>query len=168
MENSLRVRKAGHRDIPRILELLVQVNHVHAVARPDLFVDGKRKYEAKDLRKILKDYNRPIFVCTEKGRVLGYCMTAVVRTRKGRCLTDRTDLYIDDICVDEEVRGKGIGTALYEYVKDFAVSIGCYSMTLHVWDCNPGAREFYEKVGMRSYMTAMETILPQRKFGEGE
>ncbi len=159
MDDKMTVRRAEVKDIPRILELLIQVNHVHAVGRPDLFTDGKRKYEEKDLKKILKDEDRPVFVCTKDDYLIGYCMTEMVYAKKGRSEVPRTDLYIDDLCVDEKIRKSGAGTALYEYVKDFAKDRGCYSMTLHVWDCNPGARAFYEKVGMRPYMTAMETIV---------
>ncbi len=156
------VRKAVTKDIPRILELLVQVNHVHAVARPDLFVDGKRKYEEADLKRILKDPDRPVFVCAKDGLVIGYCMTELIRAT-GKSATPRIDLYIDDLCVDENIRRSGAGTALYNYTKDFAAQNGCYSMTLHVWDCNPEARRFYEKVGMKPYLTAMETIIDAPK-----
>jgi ribosomal protein S18 acetylase RimI-like enzyme len=163
MEKDLRVRKAEVKDIPRILDLLVQVNHVHAVGRPDLFVDGKRKYEEEDLRRILKDTDSPVFVCLKEDYVIGYCMAEIVRTKKSKSVTHRTDLYIDDLCVDEKIRKSGAGTALYNYAKAFAAKLGCYSMTLHVWDCNPGARAFYEKVGMRPYMTAMETIISPKE-----
>ena len=164
MEKELEVRNAKTKDIPRILDLLVQVNHVHAVGRPDLFEDGKRKYEEGDLKRILKDPDRPVFVCTKDDYVIGYCMAEVVRSGKSRSSTPRVDLYIDDLCVDEKIRRSGAGTALYNYAKDFAAELGCYSMTLHVWDCNPGARAFYEKIGMRPYMTAMETIIdPKNK-----
>ncbi|MCR5824061.1 MAG: GNAT family N-acetyltransferase, partial [Lachnospiraceae bacterium] len=156
-------RNASKKDIPRILELLVQVNHVHAVGRPDLFTDGKRKYEEGDLKRILKDFDRPVFVCTKDDAVIGYCMTEIVRSDGSRSTTKRTDLYIDDLCVDEKMRGCGAGTALYNYAVEFASEIGCYSVTLHVWDCNPEARAFYEKMGMRPYMTAMETIIDNKK-----
>jgi hypothetical protein len=39
------IRKAKQNDIPRILDLLSQVNDVHAEGRPDFFIKGKRKYE---------------------------------------------------------------------------------------------------------------------------
>lgn len=157
--NELLVRNAETKDIPRILELLVQVNHVHAVGRPDLFIDGKRKYEEKELKRILKDIDSPVFVCTLKDEVIGYCMTQVTRTKPGGSLTRRTDIYIDDLCVDEKARRCGAGTALYKYVTDYAKELHCHSVTLHVWECNPDARAFYEKLGMKPYLTAMESIL---------
>jgi len=159
MRSGLMIRKAEKKDIARILELLVQVNHVHAVGRPDLFIDGKRKYEEEDLIRMLNNPDRPVFVCISENNVIGYCMTERQTSEGDRCETKKTVLYIDDLCVDEKIRKSGAGTALYEYVKEYAKSTGCYSVTLHVWDCNPGARAFYDAMGMKPYMTAMETIL---------
>lgn len=159
MANGLSIRRAEEKDIARILELLVQVNHVHAVGRPDLFVDGKRKYEEEDLIQIISDPDRPVFVCTSDDFIIGYCMTEIQRSERSRCETEKTVLYIDDLCIDEKIRKSGAGTALYEYAREYARSIGCYSMTLHVWNCNPGARAFYDAMGMKPYMTAMEAII---------
>ena len=68
-------------------------------------------------------------------------------------------LYIDDICVDASVRGQHVGKALYDYVIAYAREIGCYNVTLNVWECNPGARKFYEAMGMVPQKTGMEKIL---------
>ena len=38
-------------------------------------------------------------------------------------------LYIDDLCVDENIRGQHIGRRLYEYVKQYAKETGCYNLT---------------------------------------
>lgn len=161
MNNDILVRKAENKDIERILELLTEVNHVHAEKRPDLFIDGRRKYEKEDLKEILSDPSRPVFVAALKDNdlVIGYAMTEITKSNGKRSLTKRTDLYIDDICVDENSRRMGVGEKLFGYVKEYAKKIGCHSVTLHVWECNPGARVFYEKMGMKPYLTAMETIL---------
>lgn len=152
------IRKAEKRDIPRMLELLVQVNHVHAVGRPDLFADGKTKYDQETLGAVLADPDRITFVCERAGQVIGYCMCMIER-HGGGAEVPHTSLYIDDLCVDEAIRKTGAGTALYEYVKDFARKEGYYSLTLHVWECNPSARAFYDACGMVPYMTAMEEVL---------
>lgn len=74
-------------------------------------------------------------------------------------LTDIKTLYIDDLCVDENVRGRHIGTALYEYVLSYAKQNGFYNVTLNVWADNPGAVKFYEKIGLRVQKIGMEKIL---------
>lgn len=57
-----RVRLAGESDIEAINELLYQVHKVHSEARPDLFAAGAKKYNDGELRSILSDSSRPVFV----------------------------------------------------------------------------------------------------------
>ena len=70
---SLIVRRAGARDIPAILDLLVQVDMVHHEGRPDLFKGPATKYSAEELEAILRAPDTPVFVCTgEDGKVIGH------------------------------------------------------------------------------------------------
>lgn len=68
-------------------------------------------------------------------------------------------LYIDDLCVDANTRGMHIGQALFEHVKKEAKRMGCYDVTLNVWEGNDSARHFYEKMGLKVKETQMEYIL---------
>lgn len=43
MKDTITVSRAQEKDLARIMQLLQQVNHVHASIRPDLFADGERK-----------------------------------------------------------------------------------------------------------------------------
>ena len=152
------IRKAENKDAARMLELLVQVNHVHAIGRPDLFIDGKTKYTESALGDVLDDPNRITFVCERDGLLIGYCMCQI-EVHDGSAEVSRKELYSDDLCVDENIRKTGAGKALYNYVKDYARKNGYYRLTLHVWECNPNARAFYDAMGMKPYMTAMEEVL---------
>ena len=153
------VRRATEKDIPAIMDLLVQVNMVHHNGRPDLFKGPTTKYTPDELRAILADGEKPVFVCVDgDDRVLGHGF-CVLQRFGGRLMEDVTTLYIDDICVDEAARGRHVGQALYQYIVDYARSIGCHNVTLNVWSCNPGAMRFYEKQGMKPYKVGMETIL---------
>lgn len=153
------VRRAEARDIPAILDLLVQVDMVHHNGRPDLFKGPTTKYDAVELAAILADEETPVFVCTdEQDRVLGHGFCVMQHTG-GRLMEEHTTVYIDDICVDGAVRGQGAGRALYEHILAFAREKGAYNVTLNVWNCNPGAMAFYEKLGMAPYKVGMEKIL---------
>ena len=48
---------------------------------------------------------------------------------------------------------------LYEYVRDYAKSIGCHNITLNVWEGNNPAISFYKNMGMQVQKTTMEIIL---------
>ncbi len=153
------VRRAEERDIPAIMELLRQVNRVHYEGRPDLFKPAT-KYTEEELRTILGGAQTPVFVCADgDGRVLGHGFCVLQRPENTRLLHDRLTLYIDDICVDEAARGRHVGKAIYEHIVAFARQCGCYNITLNVWSCNPGARRFYENLGLVPYKTCMEMLL---------
>lgn len=153
------IRRASEGDIPRILELLVQVNNVHQVRRPDLFLADKTKYNAQQLRDILQADDTPVFVADVDGVVQGYGFCILQPHIGNNNQPDHTTLYIDDICVDQAARGQHIGRTIYEYIADYARSIGCYNITLNVWEGNDAARAFYESLGMGVQKTGMEMIL---------
>ena len=152
------IRKAEKRDIARMIDLLHQVNMVHHVIRPDLFKPYTTKYNEQELEALLVDDSKPIFVFDNDG-VLGYAFCQINEVRDDKLLQDIKTLYIDDICVDEKARGKHVGKALYEYVRDYAQSIGCNNITLNVWDGNDAALSFYRNMGMKVQKTTMEMVL---------
>ena len=155
----MEIRRAEGRDIPGMIELLKQVGEVHHVIRPDIFRSGALKYRPEELEDILKDPARPIFVAVEDAFVAGYCF-CVHRDYTGSGVsTDRKEIYIDDLCVDENRRGQGVAKSLYEHVCAYAKDCGCSFITLNVWCGNDGAMKFYEKAGLRPRSITMDMPL---------
>ena len=156
----MNIRRATERDIPGLNRLLEQVLMVHHVGRPDLFKSGAKKYTDEELKEILVDDSRPIFVgVDESEEVMGYAFCIFQQHIGSHILTDIKTLYIDDLCVDETLRGQHIGRQLYDYVVQFAKDSGCYNVTLNVWSCNESAMRFYEKCGLKPQKIGMEVIL---------
>ena len=150
------IRRALNKDIDKILDLLKQVCLVHHNGRPDIFSVGT-KYNRAELEELILDDNNPIFVYDDGG-VLGYAFCNILEA-KGHVLSNIKTLYIDDLCVDEASRGKGVGKALYQYVKEFAKENKIYNVTLNVWQCNPSAKKFYESLGLKPMKTYLEEII---------
>ena len=154
------IRRAEEKDIPRILDLLVQVDMVHHLGRPDLFRGPATKYTEEELKSLIQDDSRPVFVYVDDaGVVQGHAFCAFQQHTEDHVLTDIRTLYVDDICVEERCRGQSIGKQLYTYVESFAREHGCYNLTLNVWACNEGARAFYEACGLKPQKIGMERIL---------
>jgi ribosomal protein S18 acetylase RimI-like enzyme len=153
------IRRAIEKDIPKIIDLLKQVCLVHHNGRPDIFKVGT-KYSAEELKVILKDESRPILVSVdENDNVQGYCFCIYQQHINNSVLTDIKTLYIDDLCVDENLRGKHIGKELYDSAVELAKDTGCYNLTLNVWSCNKSALKFYESLGLLPQKIGMELIL---------
>ena len=153
------IRLAVENDIPKMLDLLSQVCLVHHRGRPDIFKIGT-KYSSQDLKVLLADKERPILVAVdENDSVIGYCFCIFQQHNDNSVLTDIKTLYIDDLCVDENLRGKHIGKQLYQAAVKLAKENGCYNLTLNVWSCNPSALRFYESMGLKPQKIGMETLL---------
>lgn len=156
----MKIRRAETCDMPRIDELLMQVELVHHKARPDLFKNGGRKYMDEELAAIIADDKRPILVAVDdNNRLLGYAFCIFQQYLDNTIMTDIKTLYIDDLCVDEACRGQHIGRALYEAVLAYAREHGCYNVTLNVWSGNDNAQRFYESCGLKPQKIGMEVIL---------
>lgn len=154
------IRKANKNDIPGVISLLYQVNAVHHDIRPDLFKGNTVKYNEQELAELFDDESKPIFVYEDEDEnILGHAFCQIIENKNNQLLQDIKTLYIDDICVDKDARGRHIGKALYEHVRDFAKSIGCNNMTLNVWEGNDSALCFYKSMGMKVQKTGMEIIL---------
>ena len=156
----MKVRMAQEKDIERIHSLLVQVAMVHHKGRPDLFKAGKSKYTDEELKVLLRDTSRPILAAVDENDCMqGYAFCIFQQYKDHNIMTDIKTLYIDDLCVDETMRGHHIGRMLYEAALDFAREHGCYNLTLNVWSCNESAMNFYQSCGLKPQKVGMEIIL---------
>ena len=156
----MHIRKAEEKDILKIMELLGQVLQIHADIRPDVFIPGTTKYSEEELKAILKDEEKPIYVAVNEEDVcIGYAFCQIQEQPFSNNMVPFKSLFIDDLCVDQQIRGKHIGDNLFEYVKSEARKLNCYEVTLNVWAGNTSAEKFYEKMGMRTKERQMEYIL---------
>ena len=157
--SDITIRLASEADIPRLEDLLHQVHGLHAEGRPDIFIPGCKKYTADQLKEILADpVNTPVFVATADGVLVGYCF-CIRQVQTAASMQKISTLYIDDLCVDAAMRGKGYGKVLYDHAVTYARENGYYNLTLNVWACNPSAMRFYEKCGLAVQKVGMELVL---------
>ena len=155
----MEIRFAKPEDVAGILKLLKQVGRVHHEGRPDIFRHNAQKYGASQVIAMLDSSKTPIFVAVEGDRVLGYGFCIIKEHKNDPVIADHTELYIDDLCVDETCRGKHIGKTIYEAIVRYAKMRKCYNVTLNVWSCNENAMAFYKALGMQPQKVGMETIL---------
>ncbi len=154
------IRRAVEKDVDKICELLSQVLEIHAKILPDIFISVTTKYTHDELVEMFKNDEKPIYVAVdENDEVLGYAFCALKNQPFSNNMVPFTSLFIDDLCVDASARGQHIGEKLFEHVKSEAKRLGCYEVTLNVWEGNDSARGFYDKMGLKVKESMMEFIL---------
>lgn len=74
----------------------------------------------------------------------------------------RPGIYLEDLFVNPEYRGKGIGKALLAHVAQIAVCENCYGMRWQVLDWNTPSIDFYESLGAQQ----LKEWIPMRIMGD--
>ena len=133
-------------DLNQINKLAKQVHDIHVNWRPDLFKKVEEVISREQLEELIA--NKEIFVAKLENRIVGYVTIKIVE-KTNPSMRYRVQISIEAICVDEKARGKGIGTKLLEFVKEFGKQNGCTDMYLTVNEENENAINLYEKFGFR-------------------
>lgn len=134
----LNIRPVGREDVASLLVLIRQLaayeNKADKVVttEADLLRDGFG--QQPKFRALLGEW---------EGKPVGYASVFYFySTYQGR-----PALFIEDLFVLDEFRGKGIGKALLSAVAKLAIDEDCFGLRWEVLDWNRSAIEFYEKLG---------------------
>ncbi len=158
----MEIRFAEAKDVPGILALLKQIGALHHRLSPALFRNSAQKYGASQVLKLLSDSKTPVFVALDEGgAVIGYCLCQVRDYTLDTVRAPGLELYIEDLCVTEALRGQGIGRELFRAAKKYARMRKCSHIALNVWACNREAMAFYEKMGLTVRCVGMETAVEE-------
>lgn len=136
----LRVRPGTARDIPTI------VSFIRGLAK----YEGLTRYvrvDAKRLRQHGFGKHRYFgsLICVRGKQPVGYAICYFAYST----FTCRPVLFVEDIFVVPEERGKGAGKALMKALARIAVQGGCDQMEWLVLDWNAPSIKFYESLGAR-------------------
>jgi len=131
----LNIRRAEREDCPRLLELIKELALYERA--PDEVTVSMTEFEESGFGE------NPVwgaFVGELDGVIVGMSLYYIrYSTWKGR------RLYLEDLIVTEEVRGKGFGKVLLDHTIAFAKSEGYSGMMWQVLDWNEPAINFYKK-----------------------
>jgi ribosomal protein S18 acetylase RimI-like enzyme len=85
--------------------------------------------------------------------VLGRGMKRFIKT------VPEGDYYLQAVAVDDQYRGSGIGSTLLDYSEETGRTAGCARIVLDVAGKNTGARQLYERRGMKVEATSPSILL---------
>lgn len=149
------IRGASASDYDGIAQLHKQLHNIHVENRPDLYRSAQHTFDYEYYQTLLSDDAYKVLVA-EFGTIAAYTILRLQDTPTLPILVPRTTLYMDDICVDENLRGRGIGTAVFQYVMDYGKRVGAVCLELNVLAFNTDAIEFYRRQNMKIKSIRME------------
>ncbi len=134
------IRRATSQDGPKIVRLITALADFEKLPPPDEGAQARLLNDAFGPRPRFE-----IFLAEYIGKVAGY---AFVFETYSTFLALPT-LYLEDLFVLEEYRGKRVGYALFLHCAREAVRRGCGRFEWAVLDWNRHAINFYERLGAR-------------------
>lgn len=138
--SALNIRPAKTEDAELIFELVSALAEYEKLAHEVVTNPG-------ELRAVLfgEQAQAEVIIAEWQGKPVGFALWfhnfSTFRGRRG--------LYLEDLFVKPEFRGKGIGKALLKYLAKIAVERNCARFEWSVLDWNQPAIEFYEAMGAR-------------------
>ena len=155
-QKDIQIRKIQKEDIEKIIPLLEQVSTLHINMRPDIFKEKTEANMEKEILDIINNEEKISFVAEENEKILGIIVLKIKKVIDHINLKNSKVLWIEELCVDENNRGKGIGKILINNAKEIAKDLKCERLELNCWEANKDAITFYEKQGMKSQRRVME------------
>lgn len=149
------IRKAQMEDYEQIEKIMLQVHRMHVTWRPDVYCDTEAVFSKSYFEELLN--NDEILLYEEQNKVVGIAFYKDRIIHKDGVQVAKKTLFVDVIAVLEGYRGKGIGHALFDALKDIAKSKNFEGIELQVNAKNENAIKMYKGYGFTAKSINMET-----------
>lgn len=135
--NGLKIRMAEEDDIPVILKFVLELAEYEGAK------DRIRSTESS-LKKILfTERGAEALIAEMGGEPVGFAIWAYSFST----FTGKRTLYIDDLYVREQWRGRGIGRRIFSHIAGIACEKDCGRMDWYCMETNVSGKEYYRKMG---------------------
>jgi GNAT superfamily N-acetyltransferase len=91
-------------------------------------------------------FNMNCAIATQDGEVVGF----VTYNLQNSTWSENGHCYLEDLFVDTNVRGKGVGRALIDFVKRYAIENKCSRLYWNTDEDNSTARKLYDTYALES------------------
>ena len=146
MPTKITIEVPKKQDFKKVNKIASQVQNIHVAWSPDRFKKVEEVISKELFNKLIK--NEEILIAKKEEEIVGYVMIKI-EERETPITKYRKQINIEAICVDEEHRGKGIGTKLIQAVEKIGKAQGCTNLCLTVHEKNKRAKKVYEKIGFK-------------------
>lgn len=156
----IETRIATMEDYSEICRLYRQLDEHHADILPDVFQrfpDPPRPREV--VARFIEQDRADYILAIADGRIVGFLNLSVSSHPPYPMFREYEFAAVENVIVDAECRGKGIGASLLKEAKAWAQERGLHFMQTTVWSANEGARAFYVNQGFGPLTERLELRL---------
>lgn len=136
----MNIRNVNESDIDNgLLEIFVEGYRFHQLGRPDIFLNRTEDIFKEILNELLDRDN--FIILEENKKIIGYASYQFKEKNK------RKTLWLDELIITENYRGKGYGKKLVQELENIAKLNECIAMEFTCWNFNKNAQGMYEHLG---------------------
>lgn len=151
-------RIATANDLEQINKIRQQVNELHVAGRPDVFRAGFCDELRDHAAEFIGKDDRAIIVAERGGMICGFASVNEINRPLSPYNNARSFFHVEEFGVDEAYRRQGVGTELFDAIRQMAKDRGYKSIELDMWEFNDDALKFYESLGFRTYRRHLEYV----------
>jgi GNAT superfamily N-acetyltransferase len=137
--NEIRLRMAEPEDVPLILEFIRGLAEYEQLS-DQVEVTGEGLRES-----VFRDKRAEVVICEYQGKPGGFALFF----HNFSTFLGRPGIYIEDLFVKPELRGKGLGKTLLRYIASLAVERNCGRLEWACLNWNEPSIAFYQSQGAR-------------------
>jgi ribosomal protein S18 acetylase RimI-like enzyme len=150
MLSKIVIKDAISTDFFGIRKLFYQLCNYHNDLRAEKYKKVDTEYFSEELFKSLID--NPIYkfiVAYNDKELVGYIIGREIQSNKD-LNTEQKTFHIEQIGTDEQYRNRGIGKAMFDYLKSYLTAENFKCLQLHVDDRNDAAKHLYYSQGFET------------------
>ena len=135
--------------------LLARLNHdvqeIHHDIEPSIFKPFDQENVEAFFQKILVNSSVEAYIAMVDEIPAGYMLLVENTTTENPFKYSSTILHIDQICVESEFKGKGVGKALVDHAKQYAIEKQIKRIEMNYWTQNHNSGEFFRSQGFKNF-----------------
>ena len=152
--NDLLIRNAKIEDLDALRGLYLALEEDGVRYQPEHFVIGERTDEF--FQNIFDSDNQDILVADIDGEAIGFVHVMILQQKKVSCLKPQSVVYMQDLCVREDMRNQKIGAKLVRAAKDYGREHNADFIRTQDFPGNVDGMRFYERNGFSEMMKTIE------------
>lgn len=151
----IHIRNAEINDYNTVQTIMKQVQQMHIDWRPDIYKYSETLLPLEIYEQAVND--KTFFIAEYEGNIAGILFIMFRHIESPYHIT-RNIIYVDSMAVDEKYRGKGIGHAFFDFLKDLRNEKEYDGIELQVNAKNKAAYEMYRNCGFTEKSISMELL----------